>query len=803
VNIKTAFGPDCKRVIACLIALLAVFFPSITHASDTADRHTQIVEKLDAMAALLKPAQPAGQFENQIRMIQQKFDQTPFVYTEVMSSISDLENQVKRTLPIDRAVLFDMAQRKMLAEIILVKQGRPKGETTLSWQRSRISFTGNLLLKTYPDQLPKQFSVLLGEFESMFDRYEKEDCERAVALAKSGWTLVQFHYPNKMEIKKLQECGAYPVKEYPKVIAALKTYYESIKNTRKAPVFEKDLEALMDDPENKQLRSKVANGFYAHLKTLDLSNVKAITSQMLIPDLIWTQVPENISSVELSKDRYDRMELAFYLFQDGKTIYAKDQLRWDDVLQSYDLMLKHYPYQAALVYRGYTHLFNGQAKEAFEDLAVSVAMSAYTWSRIFKNSMAQPNNWYYSGIPDVMVLADLAYDNKHNNQPFPSAPLFDMLQALKKKNWLGVAEYAGTHIQGYNPGGSADADFANQLRYNNGIKGKMLDAIAEAMANAKDEATRQKYLQWADAIVAVEHPAFELMKIQKLAPDAAKSKLERQLNWIGFNASFDPALNMEYAKALESEGKLDEAMLHYNVASDGKPIGQLNGIRKTAAENRNRIEGTNDKAAIAKRYLGLFGNVQKLAQSDSTKYIGNTQLVVLVKRLEQLIKLNDSAYLIRADAYRALNMYPECNEDIKYVIDHGENPKLGLLLGLTGVDNYLMGQWSEAISTLTDALGKEGQQDWVYYYRGDAYRQRGDMQKALEDFTRMLEIDPNHLASLNERSKIYQYVLHDNEKAIVDIEKYKAVQHKKNPKYQSYMLDARLYNLKRERVFGK
>ncbi|MFG0248072.1 MAG: tetratricopeptide repeat protein, partial [Phycisphaeraceae bacterium JB051] len=648
---------------------------------------------------------------------------------------------------------------------------------------------------------PAEFSRQLDAYEAMFDTFAKQDVQVALDMAKSGWTLAQFLAPDYKDRDVLKAKGLYPADENDRLKEALKTYYQSIQHTRKAPAFEKDLIALIANPDNESLYSKIALGLYKHLKTLDLSDKSKITPEMIIPDLIWTQAPKQGNKADISEDEYNRWNLATYFFSTGSALEAREAMRWNDTLQRLDLAIQQYPYQPALVRRAYDHLFKGDQKKAFEDMAVSVAMSAYAHSRSFNKRLTTRNDWYVNGLPLVLVLADVAYDYYHNDGPFPSAPMIDALEHFRGKRWLNVAEYVGTHLKGHDPGWSPNGHLANQLRYNNNIKGKMLDALADAMDMPMHKMHKETFLKWADAIGDGNHPVFELIKFRAEGGDNYESRVQRLLNWIAFDAMYHPQANVEYAKILEKQGKIDDALLHYNVASHAKPLAELKGIQKIAAENRNRLEGSSDKKAIADRYLKLVGYVQSKIKDHRTKYIGSAQLVMMINRLEKQIVLNDTAYAIRSDAYRTLKQYELAAEDLKRVLKSGKHRQPGKLRGLMGMSYNEAGLWSESISVLTDAIGNEGQPNWIYYYLADSCRQQGNMEQALKYYTKMIELEPEELRSLVERSKIYEYVMRDTDKALADIEKYKAIQLKRNPKYKSAVIDMRLYNLKRDRVF--
>ncbi|MAX23302.1 MAG: hypothetical protein CMJ19_02265 [Phycisphaeraceae bacterium] len=803
-NVTICFR-DIVKLNRSFLAVLTIGFllgvaGETVNASEDA-RRSLIIEKIDAMAKVLKPDPVKGAYEKEFAELDDMLASKRLNYTQIQGKISEINQFIDKSAGYKDEPMHALDLRRMLLEIGLVKQGREKGETTLSWQKSRITFTAKQLLKKQPEKWPAEFSRQIDAYEAMFDTFARQDVQVALDMAKSGWTLAQFEFPDHLEREKLKAKGLYPVSENRDIKNALKTYYQSIRHARKAPAFEKDLIALIDDPDNKALYSKIALGLQKHLKTLDLSDMSKITPEMIIPDLIWTQAPKQGNMEALTEDQSNRMELASYLFSTGSAIEARAAMRWNDALQRLDLSIQQYPYQAALVHRAYIHLFNGDQKKAFQDMAVSVAMSAYAHSRSFNKRMATRNDWYVNGLPLVLVLADVAYDYYHEDGPFPSAPMIDALEHFRGKRWLNVAEYVGTHLKGHNAGWSPDGHLANQLRYNETIKGKMLDALADAMNAPQHKMHKETFLKWATDMYPANHPAFELIKIRAEGGEQFESRLQRMLNWVAFDAMYHPEANVEYAKMLEKQGKIDDALLHYNVASHAKPLSELKGIQREAAENRNRLEGSSDKKAIADRYLKLVGYVQNKAKDHQTKYIGNAQLVMMINRLEKQIVLNETAYALRSDAYRTLRQYQLAADDLERVLKSGKNPAPGKLRGLMGVCYYEMGLWTEAISVLTDAIGNEGQPDWIYYYLADSHRQQGNMQEAVKYYTKMLELKPEDLGSLNQRSKIYQFVMCDTEKALADLEKFKAIQLKKNPKYKSTTIDMRLYVLKRDRVF--
>ncbi len=72
-----------------------------------------------------------------------------------------------------------------------------------------------------------------------------------------------------------------------------------------------------------------------------------------------------------------------------------------------------------------------------------------------------------------------------------------------------------------------------------------------------------------------------------------------------------------------------------------------------------------------------------------------------------------------------------------------------------GTEQINTGKFPDAINTFTEAITATPTNPLLYYYRGFAVEKNGDPDKALEDYKKSLELDPEFLLSLAEAGKIY------------------------------------------------
>lgn len=100
--------------------------------------------------------------------------------------------------------------------------------------------------------------------------------------------------------------------------------------------------------------------------------------------------------------------------------------------------------------------------------------------------------------------------------------------------------------------------------------------------------------------------------------------------------------------------------------------------------------------------------------------------------------------------------------------------------------------WHDAFSVWDDNISKAPDNPRPYNSRGIEYSKRGDNDLALKDFNRVLELNPNYVNALGNRSKHYE-LSGEFEKAIEDYSH--AIEVDKNNRHQWYSKRSRLYHL--------
>ncbi|MFG0250200.1 MAG: hypothetical protein ACF8OB_15040, partial [Phycisphaeraceae bacterium JB051] len=106
------------------------------------------------MAKLIKPDPVKGAYEKEFALLDQMLKSDVLNYTQIQGTITKLDKFIDDTAGFKDEPMHALDVRRMLLEIQLVKHGRDKGETTLSWQKSRITFTAKQLLKKQPAKWP-------------------------------------------------------------------------------------------------------------------------------------------------------------------------------------------------------------------------------------------------------------------------------------------------------------------------------------------------------------------------------------------------------------------------------------------------------------------------------------------------------------------------------------------------------------------------------------------------------------------------------------------------------------------------
>lgn len=139
-----------------------------------------------------------------------------------------------------------------------------------------------------------------------------------------------------------------------------------------------------------------------------------------------------------------------------------------------------------------------------------------------------------------------------------------------------------------------------------------------------------------------------------------------------------------------------------------------------------------------------------------------------VLAVKDLSKLNDEEKQVLAETYVKLSKFTQALELLKPLVKN--NPNNSKLIGVVGLTYFNLGENGEAakhFDSIWDELLTKKDVEKISM-RGIIYFRQNNLPKALETLEKALEIDPNHISSLNTLSRIYAKK-DDQEKA----EKYK------------------------------
>lgn len=119
------------------------------------------------------------------------------------------------------------------------------------------------------------------------------------------------------------------------------------------------------------------------------------------------------------------------------------------------------------------------------------------------------------------------------------------------------------------------------------------------------------------------------------------------------------------------------------------------------------------------------------------------------------IRFEKDGYIPGTSSFRlAISETRDISTQLKPLKQEAPTPQKVSLMK-KGCELINAGKFPDAINTLTEAITATPTNPLLYYYRGFAVEKNGDPEKALEDFKKSLELDPEFLLSLSETGKIY------------------------------------------------
>lgn len=723
-----------------------------------------------------------------LREIGQILESDNVNYTAVRFKIDSVNRTITNSAnPAVKALKTRLAEHELDAEMFLLKDGIAKKYTS-SWIKG-VADKIETLAKDM--QGPKVDAALAATKEARENAVAGESAMIAAALelAESGWILKNFNVPTTEQKKALEEKNLPEFRSMPFAVKdALRKHYEQFTVDRKPAPFEEHVRPFLESPGDAATQARLAASFSEHVKNVDIT-VPDFSRQTVVADRIWAQPGRKFSSPDLSDALDKKREESYSLwdsFQAGDLWKARD---WQTLIDGYTRAIAVYPRQGPLINRAKAHLFAGNVKQAYLDMAASVAVVAWERAHTYVHSDAMGGTWDVDGIPAVQVLQAIVDGRRTTEGPFPSAPLMDALDHMKHKRWIELARYVAHehHDKSIDRMISSDIKHIYQI-----YKAEMLDAVAAAMKGTTDAAAREDLIKVAKAVGSYGHPDFQLVEA------AAETDLQKREShllaafntyWTGNGRHY--GVNMALADHYEKQGKTNEAMMHYNIAAGGGIAANLTGDARTAAAARDRLEKVTGLDALWTVYEPLYNANSTAIKERKHPVLAAARQDALLTRL--LLMRGNPAVLLggRADARRAIHDFAGANADLMELakLKPESAAHYHAVIGLNFKES---GHPDKAMEYYGKAIDGGYKRDWVFFNRAKLHQSAGRNKEALDDYSAAIEVNPDSIAALTARSELYEYRFKKDAEGLADAKKAKELILKANPNADTFVLNLRI-----------
>lgn len=673
--------------------------------------------------------------------------------------------------------LLDDATFNCMAENF--KRRYDKDPNDLNW----LAGNARSIIKAAESVSPERSGPYVTLANEVLQKYESQNAsqsEAVLALARSGWKLIDFYRPEGDRKKILEEKGIKELKNsYGAVGEALKAYYEPLKDQRQSPAFEELALQFIQSPADAALKSKLADALYEHIRDLKITNDTDV-AQKVLPNLVWSTIPGTVTSPDYSKELNEKSETAFSLWNNYKTSDPMKAHRWKEIIAGYDRIINIYPKPSALIGRAKMHLYAGNDRQAFEDQAAAVAVAAWERAHTFMYSSALRGALDVNGVPKVQQFHDIMTGKGSTSGPYASAPLIDVMKNIRSQNWAAIGPFLLIEHDQHSFGKQllSDMQWGPKL-----YRVQILNGLAKKWSDTDDKTQQQQIEKQAAVLYADTHPAFGLLKLKDAKDDdACITILESIVRDIELGGAYDPSVSFVLASLYEKKGQTQLARMQYNVGAMGWHASDLkkNEYAFKCATKRDALEGTTDAQKIfdlnyadvkdfTSRSGTISGNVLELARWNSALNrilaYGADQVAVLAERFSVLQRMGDHA--------RAL-------ADLESILKKDSNAKKAAIAAYIGYNSQKLGDYEKAIAQYALAIDGDFKEEWVFLSRGELYRSAGQADKAIADYSDVLKINPDNTNALTERADLYEWYVNQDQAALADFEKIIEIR-KKNP----------------------
>jgi|GEM_PF-3794218 len=767
---------------------------------------TDLRKKMASMSAHPQYAQVKQQVDQQLAPIEAKF-----VALEVDTDIASIKERLAKADAKDQTVAIGMAIDQLEKKINRTTTDQElKSKQMVQARHLKLENKKKLLEWGIEQKYDAAWKVsIINEMEKLAQGLSGEDVtatlamageikaesmkeinqinDQLIELAKAGWTIPDFVYPTleQREVLKSKKLPENYNSFSTMAREALQNYFEPLAAKREKVELEAATQAYLEDPANEAKRKKVLDLTIERIKTLD-PDAPELTSERIIPNRIWVKKLEG-RSIDLPYKTDNARELAYTMWNDITVTSLKKNLKWQRLVQDYQRVLVVYPRWQPLYNRSMAGMFLGQYQQAYEDMLLMLAVLSWENANSMMSTTMDITERTSQTLKAIKVLGELAQNKPTTSGKYPSAPLQKCISDLQAGRYAGVVEY----VLKDHPAESLDQILVQELRYT-GHKEPLLDEMARAHGSA-DAARKELLSKKAKDIYNYSNANWSAIAA-KAEPDPAK----RIVLWktVYINDPRHVEANFELAKQAESEGKKVEAMVHYNVAANGQPQESLTGLAKTAAQSRDRLEGpTPDFNSLARLYQEPVNQSYKKVGENINNKADAAITLAIANRLASRNARMTWVLPRRVDSYRNLSEHKLAIADAQAMLEESKDNH-GLYHAIIA-DNYrFLADYPKAIEHYHKSVELEYKHVMIHHNLGLIHTADGDYEKALAEFDKGLQLDPNYVSSLLNRSKILEYIYNRDKEALADAEKALKLQKEKNPDGHYMTLELRISNLR-------
>ncbi len=271
-------------------------------------------------------------------------------------------------------------------------------------------------------------------------------------------------------------------------------------------------------------------------------------------------------------------------------------------------------------------------------------------------------------------------------------------------------------------------------------------------------------------------------------------KRQRYLLAAADDGTRNPDAFYELGQFLEEHNDKAQAMLAYNVAAGGEAANKLTDTPRIAARARNRLEGE------ASSYHALKGVYEAQWRGLNVKVddasISRLEAAYLEGIASRLLNRDHRSELVgaRALARRAMDDHQGAISDFRELM-RLEPSMTAQACGFIGKELDEIGAYDKAIAQYNQAIQTGDAPSWVYVARAMNHAHQGEYDRMLTDLSMAIQRNPQDGAAYEQRSKYYEYVSAETDKALGDAEKALALLKKMTPRKSTLHLRRRIINL--------